>query len=274
MATPATPPSSQPSAPFPQPPARRSGWTPKAWHLAALALVFGSGVWVTALTLSWLASPTPEEPTVASDASVESEHHLVWVGDRLAPLHQVGNVAITAQGVTFADDAGLSGPATALNQLLVAAGDFSLEVELTAAMPERRGQGRILTLARSVAVRNLALSQSGSALEMRLRTTATEPTGLRPHLVTGPGVVTGRRQAVMFVRQQGRHLLYVDGALVASATVPGDLSTWDPGCELCLGQDPDGGASWRGTLHLLTVISRALTPAEVAARAGAAAGAH
>ncbi|MBA3845458.1 MAG: LamG domain-containing protein [Planctomycetes bacterium] len=128
-------------------------------------------------------------------------------------------------------------------------------------------QARILSLARSPLMRNFALSQSGSRLEARCRTTATTANGLRPHLTSAEGVLTGKRQHIAFVRRSGRHELWVDGVLVVAQDIAGTLAAWDEGCELVIGDDPGGGFAWRGEVSRVRFYPRALTADEIERRA-------
>ena len=57
---------------------------------------------------------------------------------------------------------------------------------------------------------------------------------------------------------------YVNGSLVSSGILPGDLSNWDRAYRLALGEEFNSTTrSWLGTYHLLAFYSQALGLADV-----------
>ena len=252
----------QPVAPAtPGPPPRwRAASLPR---LAIAAIVVLAVLGAHSLAARWSTPPR----TVISDGGAlipDEGHELIWEGDELSPMLAVGPVRLRGDVAVLGPAAHLVAKrAGALNRGLAVADEFAIEATILPADIGGVSQARILSLARSPLLRNFALSQSGSRLEARCRTTATSPNGLRPHLTSADGVLTGERQHVAFVRRSGRHELWVDGVLVVAEDVAGTLAAWDEGCALTIGDDPGGGFGWRGEVSRVRFYPRALTADEI-----------
>jgi len=63
--------------------------------------------------------------------------------------------------------------------------------------------------------------------------------------------------------KSGAAVLYVDGAEVARATVAGNLSAWNDGYRLGLGNEFTYDRPWLGEYHLAVFYNRALSAEEV-----------
>ncbi len=84
-------------------------------------------------------------------------------------------------------------------------------------------------------------------------------------------VVTARLTHVAYTRnREGKATLYVDGASVATGDIGGDVSNWDGGFRLALGNELTEDRPWLGELHRVAVYARALDSGEVSryAKAG------
>jgi hypothetical protein len=70
--------------------------------------------------------------------------------------------------------------------------------------------------------------------------------------------------------REGEATLYVDGVSVATGDIGGDVSNWDRGFRLALGNELTEDRPWLGELHRVAVYARALDSADVAryAKAG------
>jgi hypothetical protein len=202
-------------------------------------------------------------------AALGDGYRLTWLGDGLVRFHENGGVSYTRSGqrVHLADDGWLDGSAApALSRLLAASGDLSIELALKPANLTQEGPARIFCIGLTQRAADLMIGQSGSRLEVRVRTAATNPDGTRPHLASEDGLLDGRWQHLVFVRRGSHHRLFVDGVLRAEAEVPGDLAAWDPNYPLCVGNDHRGGFPWSGSIDRLVLGARAWSDAEVAAR--------
>ena len=196
---------------------------------------------------------------------------LQWEGDESLPLAPAGGAVVglpDGSGILLAGGAHLrsSAPATALSTALADAGDFSLEVILKPADLKQDGPARIVSISRDAHYRNLTLGQTGSGIVVRLRTTKTNANGTDPNLEISKGALNGERQHVVFVREGENHSLYVDGELVVTTTVPGDLSTWDHTMPLLVGNEVGGNRIWQGEIYRVCFFTRALAQGEVRQR--------
>jgi hypothetical protein len=71
---------------------------------------------------------------------------------------------------------------------------------------------------------------------------------------------------VLYTRnREGAAVLYVDGQRVSSMQVPGEVSAWDDGFRLALGNEQTQDRPWRGELHRVAMYARSLDAGEVRA---------
>ncbi|MDI9433499.1 MAG: DUF4038 domain-containing protein [Planctomycetota bacterium] len=78
-------------------------------------------------------------------------------------------------------------------------------------------------------------------------------------------IVQTKKTHVVYTRDEaGRATLYVNGAVVKTGTVGGDLSNWDDGFRLALGNELTEDRPWLGELHRVALYARALTSSEIA----------
>jgi len=69
---------------------------------------------------------------------------------------------------------------------------------------------------------------------------------------------------VVYTRSRdGKAAFYVDGASVAAGNVGGDVSNWDHGFHLVLGNELTGDRPWLGELHRVAFYARALSSEEI-----------
>lgn len=257
-------------------PPRSARWR---WQVAAcMAVVFlvaglswgGSARAAGALTSGALsenaAGATKRGPATVALAS---GYRLPWLGDAEVTFQEHGAVTYARSGqiVTLPEDAWLEGlPAPSLTYALATGGDFSIELTIHPANLVQEGPARIFSIGLTPRTADLMIGQSGTRLEVRVRTTITNTDGTRPHVVSEDGALDGHWQHVAFVRSQHQHVLYIDGQERARVEVGGTLESWDPAYPLCVGNDHRGGFPWSGSLGTLVVQSCAWTPEEVAVR--------
>lgn len=160
--------------------------------------------------------------------------------------------------------------ATAVNNAIAAAGELTMEAWVTPANLSQTGPARIVSLSTDSSNRNLTLGQGGSGgvsgdrVNVRLRTTTTGNNGNAPSLETAAGDLQQQLSHLVYTRgTDGSATIFVDGFEVTSGTIGGDLSNWDPGYELLVGNEASGDRPWLGTLHLLAIYDRELDAAEV-----------
>ncbi len=196
-------------------------------------------------------------------------YRLPWLGDALVSFHEHGAVAYARSGqvLTLREDAWLDGePAPGVTGALARGDDFSIELPLQPANLVQEGPARIVGIGLTPRSADLMIGQSGSRIEVRVRTTVTNTDGTRPHLVSEDGALDGRWQHLVFVRRGHLHLLYIDGQERARMQVPGGLGAWQTDYPVCVGNDHRGGFPWVGALGPLVLQTRAWTPEEVDAR--------
>ena len=206
--------------------------------------------------------------SVPAHSALGDGYRLAWLGDPLVRFRENGAVAYSRAGqyLHLTDDSWLDGSsAPALTQVLAATGEFSVELVIQPANLTQEGPARIFSIGLTQRAANLMIGQSGSRLEVRVRTTATNPDGTRPHLVSDDAALNGGVQHVVFVRSGHLHVLYVDGKRCCASEVIGELA-WDPDYPLCIGNDHRGGFPWNGSCERLVLAGRAWTDEEAAAR--------
>lgn len=262
---------SAPPAHHPTPPTRTTGsWAAIVGMLALAALIAvlvlrpASAQPVRATTTEQM----PADLTGPAHQALGDGYRLLWLGDPLVRFRENGAVSYARSGqrLHLANDAWLDGtPAPALIRTLAASGEFSVELVIQPANLIQEGPARIFVIGLTQRAANLMIGQSGSRLELRVRTSATNPDGTRPHLVSEDGVLTGGLQHLVFVRRGTLQVLYVDGKQCCAIEVPGQLM-WDPDYPLCVGNDHRGGFPWNGSCERLVLAGRAWTDEEAAAR--------
>ncbi len=216
---------------------------------------------------------------------------LSWVTDNLvalytfeeesgATVHDVSGVGpaldlmIEDTGAVLWSDAGLTlststiarspGAAEKVNSAMMATHELTIDAWVTPAFTNQDGPARIVTSSDSTSTRNFTLGQASSAVNGRLRTTTINDNG-HPGIQSEPGFVNEAPVHLVYTRDtSGDAALYVDGTLVHSEAVTGDLSSWDPNYALALGRELTGERPWLGTYHRVGLYDRALTPEEVA----------
>ncbi len=83
-------------------------------------------------------------------------------------------------------------------------------------------------------------------------------------------VVDTKRTHVAYTRDEsGKAALYVNGDVVETGTIRGDLSDWDESFRLALGNELTGDRPWLGELYRVVMYARALDKAQIARSAQA-----
>jgi hypothetical protein len=191
---------------------------------------------------------------------------LRWIGDASVTFAEFGAVRYGRAGrhLLLDDSMLVAENARIWNRALIAADDFTIALALQPWDLEQQGPARILASSLNHSVCNLVLGQSGSRLELRCHTSATNPDGTRPSLSTPTEILSGEWQHVVVRRQQGRHAIFVDGRAVIEREIPGALSSWKEDYPLAIGDEQRGGFPWRGSLDEIVVYTRALDDGEIA----------
>jgi len=252
-------------APAPAPaPARRM--PDPRWLIAAMLPL--AVVLLVALAPSGTSTPVQARVDQAEPPLSTQSWRIGWLDDTRLRFSEQGPVRYAAAGARLhlANGAHLVAPAEWLDRAIAASGAFSVELVIEPGDLEQAGPARIVSLSLNPRLANLMIGQSGSRIEARVRTTATDLDGTRPHLVSGADALTGGVQHVVLCHGDGRHRLYVDGVLVSECEVPGTLATWEPALPLVVGNEHRGGFPWNGAIHRLTFAASAWDRDEVVRR--------
>ena len=182
-----------------------------------------------------------------------------------------GRVTRTDTALNLEQVTRISNPAdgSKIFQGAVASGELTAEAWIVPATDAQSGPARIVTLSADPLSRNFTIGQDNDVFEIRLRTTETDDNGTAVRLFSPPSSAGARLTHVLFTRaRDGNAALYVDGVLVDTARIGGDLGNWDDAYDFALGNEFDTDSTnparaWLGEYHLVAVYSRALSAAEV-----------
>jgi hypothetical protein len=81
-----------------------------------------------------------------------------------------------------------------------------------------------------------------------------------------PAATTEPTHIVYTRDKQGQAAMYIDGQLIASKAVPGELTNWDPGFRLALANELTGDRPWLGEYYGIAIWDSAWTAEEAARR--------
>lgn len=154
-----------------------------------------------------------------------------------------------------------------LHDLIGATGEFSIEAWVAPANVTQDGPARIVTYSGGPMARNFMLGQTLYDYDALVRSDQTDQNG-EPQLSTPAEdeVLQATQQHVVMNYDpiNGRQL-FVNGSLIDSVDpVPGGLlNEWDDTFALALGAEVDNDNAWAGTVRLLAIHNRVLTPAQI-----------
>ncbi|MEO0415016.1 MAG: DUF1592 domain-containing protein, partial [Verrucomicrobiota bacterium] len=124
---------------------------------------------------------------------------------------------------------------------------LSISVWIKTADLRQEGPARIVSISKNINERNFTLGQEGDEIDVRLRTTKTSKNGM-PSLASKAKLKTDLIHVVYTFGQRGDAKLFLDGRAIAQRRLGGDLSNWDDGFTLILGDEKSGGRAWKGEL--------------------------
>lgn len=153
-------------------------------------------------------------------------------------------------------------PPKELIKAIQSSGEFTIETWISPSKLNQSGPARIVTLSKDSGQRNFTLGQDSDRFDFRLRTTNTDGNGL-PSLATPSVVRTDKMHVVVTFDSSGILRIFVDAKQVAEKTYDGDLSSWDSGFQLAIGNELTGDRPWEGQLHRLAFYSKALDADQV-----------
>lgn len=150
-----------------------------------------------------------------------------------------------------------------LSSECAAAGAVTLEAWI---LPTATSQGSstepafVAGLAANVGQRNIAILQAGDRWLGLVRTTAAQD-GTPALLASNTVSLTGMTH-VALVADGARRALYVNNEIVSAGAAGGPMS-WDPSFPMALVDEYQHGRQWTGTVALVALYRRALTPEEI-----------
>ena len=193
------------------------------------------------------------------------------------------NVTWSSEGLRFDSETIASSPgaATKIITACQSANAVTLEAWVQPSVANQSGPARIVTISTSPATTdNNAMLGQGQANALtaddryaaRLRTSTND--GPTDDGITPDATATTNLTHVVFVRgSDGSHALYVNNQKHTLALTPdvstapnfsGNLSVWNAGPPLSIGNEIGGGRPWLGTYQLVAVYCSALSAADVA----------
>jgi hypothetical protein len=166
------------------------------------------------------------------------------------------------------------GPATKINEAVVAAQELTVEAWVKPQNIEQQGPSRIVTISAGPTGpdRNFSLNmgQAAQPADQRSRYTArgSAGTGMPDYFSTPVDSATTDLQHVVFTHNPitGEAFLYIDGVESAAGNFVGTFNQWGLNRDLALGNEAGllgSGRFWLGELHLVAIYAAALTPGEV-----------
>ena len=155
-------------------------------------------------------------------------------------------------------------PASKIINAVRRSGEISVEAWVRTARLNQEGPARIVTLSQDARQRNFTLGQEGDQLQARLRSTKTSVNGIPAVDSPRKSLVPLRIHVVYTRNRSGQAALHIDGRRRAARRVSGDLSNWNANYRLALANELNRERPWQGTLYLVAVYNRALTPSEIA----------
>lgn len=170
----------------------------------------------------------------------------------------------TGQTIRDGKAQGSTSASRKLHDLITASGEYSIEAWVVPANTTQE-DARIITYSGSGTSRNVTLSQTLQNYEVLQRSTTTDQT---VPFATADG--DERLQAslqhvvINFTASEGRKI-FINGEDTGDVDPQnaGLLNEWDDSFALVLGNETDGNSLWQGSLRMVAIHNRALTPAQI-----------
>lgn len=202
---------------------------------------------------------------VSPDLHLSLSGNVDWVGGWGI---QIGSAYIQTDGqgrqtaIANGRAQGPTGSSKKLHDLITASGEFSIEAWV---VPSNTTQedASIITYANSSTDRNVTLGQDAENYEVLQRTTEADQN--MPFTTDGNPLKATQQHVVVNYTASGGRRIYINGEFTGDMDpVPtGLLNDWDDGYALVMGGDPGGQGLWEGTLRMVAIHNRALTPEQI-----------
>ncbi|HLJ12745.1 MAG TPA: LamG domain-containing protein, partial [Planctomycetaceae bacterium] len=171
------------------------------------------------------------------------------------------------QGVTFrggrllvTSSARISsaGPARKIVAAMKQSNALSIEAWVKPQDARQSGPARIVSLSADPGQRNFTLGQEAGRYDVRLRTTSTDTNGI-PSMPSPDGAARAELTHVVYTRDPaGSARIYLNGKMIATQALAGQLANWSDDYRLSLVNELTGNRPWLGELHLIAIYGRAL----------------
>lgn len=210
---------------------------------------------LVAILLGFAVSVLSATPVFETDFSTNSDE---WKIEKdSAQFGESGLRVKGSGGVRF------EGDAAALADSIRDRGEITVSVWFRPENLSQEGPARIFTFSKNSSERNVTIGQEGDRYEIRLRTTKVGKNGT-PGLQTKSGSVRLETTHLVFSRQRdGRAEIFLDGRLAAEGRFEGDLSNWDRGLRIGVGDEFGGNRTWKGELLSVAVHDEAMSAAVI-----------
>ena len=155
-----------------------------------------------------------------------------------------------------------------LYNLITATGEYTIEAWVAPANVSQQGPARIVSYSAGTTERNFTLGQTQYNYNFLNRSTTTDANG-DPSLDTADAdedlQATLQHVVVTYDPVNGRRI-YVNGVFTDDIDpIPGgSLIDWDNSFAFVLGNEVSGNRQWQGTIRMVAIHNRALTPAQIA----------
>lgn len=149
-----------------------------------------------------------------------------------------------------------------IHDLITASGEFSIEAWVVPSNITEE-DASIITYANSSTDRNVTLGQDAENYVVLQRTTEADQN--TPFTTSDNPLKATQQHLVVNYTASGGRRIYVNGEFTGDIDpVPaGLLNEWDDGYALVMGGDPGGQGLWKGTLRMVAIHNRALTPDQI-----------
>ena len=146
----------------------------------------------------------------------------------------------------------------------------SVEAIIQTDVLNQQGPARIVSFSLDGSQRNFTIGQSGNSLVLRLRTTNSGNNGTKPEIHLGT-IADNKPMHLLLTYKPGILQWWLNGEMMSSEELIGDLSNWDASHGLVFGDEYRDSRPWIGRVGQVR-LQAGLTEAASAARAFAASG--
>ncbi|NNE94265.1 MAG: DUF1592 domain-containing protein [Verrucomicrobiales bacterium] len=175
-----------------------------------------------------------------------------------AVRHSSGSLEITGKTLIRSEK-----PASKISEAVKKSNEITIEAWIRPANTKQDGPARAVTISRDTGERNFTLGQEFDSWDVRFRTQRSDRNG-SPSTNSGKGSLAPKLTHVVFTRDSsGRAQLFLDGRKRGERKTEGNLSPWNGGFHLALGNEMTKDRTFLGTYHLVAIYNRDLSPADI-----------